>query len=126
MFKRLLLPLDGSRLAESVLPPALFLAERFGATIVLFHAIEQDAPATVHGQRHLMTREDAQQYLTQVAARLAQPGLSIETDIHTMEQSNMARSIREHISELRADLVCLCAHGRGGPPGQAVGRGVAP
>ena len=53
MFKRLLVPLDGSRLAESILPPALYFAGQFGATIVLFHVIEAGAPAEVHGERHL-------------------------------------------------------------------------
>jgi nucleotide-binding universal stress UspA family protein len=114
MFTRFLVPLDGSRLAESVLPPARFMAECFHATIVLFHAIEQDAPATVHGQRHLATVDEASKYLKDIAARLAGPGVSVETNVHPVEQANVARSIIEHVSELRADLVFLCAHGHGG------------
>ncbi len=114
MFKRLLIPLDGSPLAEAVLPPALFVAECFHATIVLFHAIEEAPPATVHGQRHLMEATEARAYLAQVAARVARPGLAIEQDVHPAREADVARSIIEHVAELNADLVFLCAHGHGG------------
>ncbi len=114
MFKRLLIPLDGSPLAEAVLPPALFVAECFRATIILFHAIEQAPPATVHGQRHLMEATEARAYLAQVAARIARPGISIEQDVHPAREADVARSIIEHVAELNADLVFLCAHGHGG------------
>lgn len=114
MFKRLLVPLDGSRLAESVLPATHFLAERFQATIVLFHAIEQDARATIHGQRHLLDVAEAQAYLNEIAARLARPGMSVEKNVHPTQEANVARSIIEHVTELNADLIILCAHGSGG------------
>ncbi len=114
MFKRLLVPLDGSTLAEAALPPALFVAECFHATIILFHAIEQAPPATVHGQRHLMEAAEAQAYLDQVAARIARPGVIIEKNVHPAREADVARSIIEHIEELNADLVFLCAHGHGG------------
>jgi len=53
MFKRLLVPLDGSRLAEAALPPAAYLANRLDAAITLVHIIERSASAEVHGERHL-------------------------------------------------------------------------
>jgi nucleotide-binding universal stress UspA family protein len=114
VFKRLLVPLDGSSLAEAALPPALYFAECFQATIILFHAVEQAPPATVHGQRHLMEAAEAQAYLDQVAARIARPGIIVEKDVHPAREDDVARSIIEHTGELNADLVFLCAHGRGG------------
>ena len=114
MFKRFLVPLDGSRLAEAVLPAATVLAERFQATVILFHAIEQDAPATVHGERHLFAADQAATYLDQVAARLAEQGVSVEKNVHPVLEARVARSILEHADELNADLILLCAHGRGG------------
>lgn len=114
MFKRLLVPLDGSRLAESVLPAAQTIAGCFGATIVLFHALEQGAPATIHGERHLLTREEAQTYLSDLAARLARPNLTIETNVHPVKEADVARSIVEHITELNADLIVLAEHGSSG------------
>jgi nucleotide-binding universal stress UspA family protein len=113
MFKRLLVPLDGSSLAETVLPPAVYLAEHFHGTIILFHAIEQGAPATVHGQRHLLQAEEAATYLDQLAAKIARPGVEIEKNVHSVEEAHVARSIIEHVTELNADLIMLCAHGRG-------------
>ncbi len=121
MFKRLLVPLDGSRLAEAVLPAAVFIAEHFQATIILFHALEQAAPATVHGERHLMQAEEAGSYLAELAARVARPNLTVETNVHPAREADVARSIIEHITELSADLVFLCAHGRSGLRDMVVG-----
>src|SRR5512146_2289670 len=117
MFKRLLVPLDGSPLAESVLPAALYFAGHLGATIILFHAIEVGAPATVHGQRHLSGVEEAQGYLYDVAARLSRQSpteIMVEQNVHPVEEAHVARSIIEHVTELNADLIILCAHGHGG------------
>ncbi|MCL4393568.1 MAG: universal stress protein, partial [Chloroflexi bacterium] len=114
MFTRILTPLDGSALAESVLPAAEALAACYHATLVLFHAIEQAPPATVHGERHLLSAEEAQSYLDALAARVARPGVSVETNVHPAKESDVAHSIIEHIAELDADLIALCAHGRGG------------
>ncbi len=112
MFKRILVPLDGSRLAESVLPAAQSFAECFHSTLVLFHALEQGARATIHGERHLLTKEEAQTYLRDLSARLARPNLKIETNVHPVKEADVARSIIEHIAELNADLIVLAAHGR--------------
>lgn len=114
MFKRLLVPLDGSRLAESILPPALYFAGQFGATIVLFHVIEASAPAEVHGERHLTADSEARTYLAGLVERMARPDLHIEFDVHPAREADVARSITEHAQELKADLVMLCAHGSGG------------
>jgi nucleotide-binding universal stress UspA family protein len=114
MFKRVLVPLDGSSLAEAVLPATAHLAERFGATIILFHTIEREAPATVHGQRHLRNADEAQAYLKGVAKSLPGKNISVETNVHPVGANDVARSIIDHVTELNADLVVLCAHGRGG------------
>ncbi len=119
MFKRLLVPLDCSRLAESVLPAAQSLAECFHATMVVFHAVEQDAPATIHGDR--MNAEEAQTYLSDVAARLARPNLMVETNVHAVTEVDVARSIIEHIAELSADLIVLAEHGSSGLRDMLVG-----
>jgi nucleotide-binding universal stress UspA family protein len=114
MFKRLLVPLDGSKLAESVLPFALFFAEKFKATILLFHAIEQDARTSVHGEHHLSDAKEAEAYLSEVAARVARPNVNVSKHVHTIEQADVAWSINEHAEEHQADLIVLCAHGSSG------------
>lgn len=114
MFQRILVPLDGSRLAESVLPVAEYLAKCAGATLILFHAIERGAAETVHGERHLAHADEAQAYLSEVAARLRKAGLTVEQHVHDPEEADVARSIVDHATDLQSDLILLCAHGRGG------------
>jgi nucleotide-binding universal stress UspA family protein len=114
MFKRILVPLDGSDLAASVLPLAKDVALRFQATLILFHVLEKDVPETIHGQRHLAHEKEACEYLGELALELISAGIPVETEVHENPASDVARSIREHARELQADLVLLCAHGRGG------------
>ena len=121
MFKRLLVPLDGSRLAEAVLPVARTFAECFGATIILFHALEQGARPTVHGERHLRVETEAQTYLADLAAHLRRPNLQVETNVHPVKEVDVTRSIIEHIAELNADLIVLAEHGNSGLRNMLVG-----
>src|SRR5690242_6430782 len=110
----LLVPLDGSRLAEAVLPAVEALAGQFGARVVLIHVLEARAPATVHGERHLMNATGAERYLTGIAERLRARGIAVETHVHAAPEGDLAGSVVEHAEEFRPDLVVLCAHGRGG------------
>ena len=50
MFKHILVPLDGSRLAESALAMAASLARKFDASLTLIHVIEKDAPSEIHSE----------------------------------------------------------------------------
>ncbi|MGC8490385.1 MAG: universal stress protein [Syntrophobacteraceae bacterium] len=122
MFKHLLVPLDGSKLAEAPLPAALFLARRLHAKVTLIHAIEEGAPREIHGERHLTGTQEAGAYLTEVAARIFPPEIPVETHVHTNQVKDVARSIAEHAQELGADLIVMCTHGRGGLRGFMFGR----
>jgi nucleotide-binding universal stress UspA family protein len=113
MYKRLLVPLDGSVLAEAVLPLVESLAAATRAAVVLLHILERSAPATVHGERHLTTLEEARVYLCDLAARPTMHGLSIETHAHEAPEGDVARSIVDHANEESADLIVLCTHGHG-------------
>ncbi len=114
MFRHILVPLDGSRLAESALSAAGWLAGKLGAQVTLIHIIERNAPSTVHSDRHLVTREEAIGYLEEVSRSPALSGLSVQTHVHEVEVKDVARSIFEHSAELKPDLIVMCAHGRGG------------
>lgn len=114
MFKHLLVPLDGSQLAEAALPAALYLARRLGAWVTLVHVIERNAPETVHGERHLTEPEEAHSYLQEVIARAFPADLCVEQHVHVGQVSDVARSIAGHIEELGSDLIVMCTHGRGG------------
>lgn len=114
MFKHLLVPLDGSRLAEAALPAAVSLARSFGARVTLFHVIERDAPKEVHGERHLDDPEEAVAYLRQVAIRTFPAGVRVEFHVHDAPESSVSRSIALHGEEFGIDLIVMCTHGRGG------------
>jgi nucleotide-binding universal stress UspA family protein len=81
MFRRVFVPLDGSRLAESALPAAVELAKHLGARTTLFHALERSAPATVHGERHLTAEAEAAAYLAEVASWMARRGITVDTHL---------------------------------------------
>ncbi len=114
MYKRLLVPLDGSQLAESILPVAVCLAKSLDATVALIHIIEENPPEEVHGEQHLRDVDEAEAYLQKVAHRWFAEVTPIETHVHSEKVSDVARSILQHVSEFHSDLTLMCTHGRSG------------
>jgi nucleotide-binding universal stress UspA family protein len=114
MFRRLLVPLDGSRLAEAVLPAVNRLCELISCSVQLLHVIEKRPPSTIHGDTHLRDARQAEVYLDSIADRLKSSGLDVETHVHTVPQGDIPKCIAEHAVELDQDLIVLCAHGAGG------------
>ncbi|MBI3943449.1 MAG: universal stress protein [Chloroflexi bacterium] len=115
--QRILVPLDGSRLAEAVLGAVALFAGQYHATVTLLHVIEQRPPATIHGERHLTDTAEAQAYLESVATRLrsgSSASYSIEVHVHQNGEEDVARSIVLHAQEIGSHLIILCTHGRGG------------
>ena len=114
MFKRLLVPLDGSSLAESVLPTVVYLAQTIGASVTLIHVIERNAPPEIHGERHLTNSADACTYLARVTDQVFPAEVKVEQHVHSSEVKDVARTITEHVEEFESDLIVMCTHGRGG------------
>ncbi len=113
MISNILVPLDGSTLAEAALPGALWFSRLFGARITLLHVIERNAPASVHGDRHLTNETDALNYLKSIAEHFPED-IQVDFHVHTEEVSNVARSIATHASEFVQDMVVMCSHGKSG------------
>lgn len=122
MFKHLLVPLDGSHMAEASLPAALCLARILGARVTLLHAIERGAKQKIHGERHLTDPEEARSYLDEVAVRAFPADIPVRRHVHSNEVNDVARSIVDHVGELGPDLIVMCTHGRGGIRGFMFGR----
>jgi nucleotide-binding universal stress UspA family protein len=116
-FARLLVPLDGSRLAEAALPAAERLAAAFGAEVALLHVVERAARPSVHGDRHLTDRAAAEAYLAGMVEDLRSRGVTATAHVHDVPQDDVAASIAAHGAEGTADLIVLCTHGRGGVRG---------
>lgn len=117
----ILVPLDGSTMAESVLTGVVMLAAKFQAKVLLLHAIEKNPPTTIHGEKHLSNVAEARAYLENIAGQLRSNEITVEIHVHETEQGNIAVSILEHASELDPDLVVMCTHGSGGIKGLLFG-----
>jgi len=115
MFKHLLVPLDGSGMAEAALPAAGWLAERLGARVTLIHVMEKDPPERVHGQGHLRTVEEARSYLGRVQTTAFAPGTAVVCHVHTAAVGDVAASLAAQALELGPDLIVMVTHGRRGP-----------
>ena len=114
MFRRLLVPLDGSPMAEAVFPAVRCLAETLTATAVLMHAVERKTPASIHGVPHLTTPERAETYLADAAKRIGVAASRMERHVHENQIDDVAPSIVDHTEELGIDLIVMCTHGSGG------------
>ena len=113
MFKHLLVPLDGSKMAEAALPAAAFLAEKFASRVTLMHVVEKNAPSEVHGQSHLKNAREATAYLGELSQWAFAKKINVDFHVHETEVYDVAESIVAHGDELKHDLVVMCSHGRG-------------
>lgn len=113
MIKHLLVPLDGSPLAESVLPVAASLAKKIKTDITLIHIIEKDPPEKIHGQLHLTSSRQAKTYLKSISELEIFNDVEVEIHVHEEKVQNIPLSIAEHTNELHQDLIVMCTHGNG-------------
>jgi len=119
LFHHILVPLDGSALAEEALPIAQALASLSDArrtllqVIVPQRAIARPAPVTRVNTRHLAEREaEAARYLTAVRDRLQTNEPCAETVTVVAEQP--AWAILEYAVDHDVDLIAMSTHGLGG------------
>ena len=115
MFNHILVPLDGSSLAEAALPVAATMAQTLNVPITLLHIIEQDASPEIHRDRHLTNVAEAETYLAQVAQLTFFPGIDVERHVHSAAIKDVASSIVDHsANEYHPNLIILTSHGNSG------------
>jgi nucleotide-binding universal stress UspA family protein len=102
-FKNILVALDGSEAAESVLPYIRLLALRFGSRVVLL-SVPEGSESEAYGNT-------IQLYLDDIAARLKKDGIEA-TAFAT--GSGPARTILAMAAAEKIDLIMMASHGRGG------------
>lgn len=121
MFKHLLVPLDGSSLAETALPVAMGLAERFDSEIMLLRVIRPPyivssvggaAYAEMLAELRDQASEEARVYLREMGSTLRQKGYNIRT--HVAEGENAAEIILDVVAGFGIDTIVMSTHGRGG------------
>ncbi|AMK22920.1 MULTISPECIES: universal stress protein [Sphingomonadaceae] len=121
-YRRILVPLDGSSWAESVLPLAVRLAKAAQAELVLAHIVPKPEltetrplePRDLELQRNVVERneETARGYLDRVRTYVAAMGLRVRTI--SARGDDVRTSLAGLIRSESADLVVLSARGHGG------------
>ncbi len=136
MYEKILVPLDGSELAETVLPHVQALAEKFGSAVILLRAtLSPDelvpptgmglpmgdmaaygslvGPGSVEDLQSLLASEksETEDYLNGVAERLKAQNLNVTTS-HV--EGHAAEIIIAQAASLSAGLVAMTTHGRSG------------
>lgn len=119
MIKKILVSLDGSKLAEKALPYAQHLAQRFDAELVLVRVLQLSSdffgmPSGVKTVREQVIRErvEAKSYLDQVLFQLRSRRLSAHAII--MDVNPPADAILDLATEEAVDLIVISTHGRSG------------
>lgn len=115
--RRVLIPLDGSRLSERILPHAIALAGESNVDYLLLHAIAPALRADGRGIHVDEVREEeiegrAHRYLTEMADRLRARGLQVELSVQA--HPSPPQAILEAAIRQSADLIAMTTHGRGG------------
>jgi nucleotide-binding universal stress UspA family protein len=112
---RVLVPLDGSSLAEQVLPEALRLAAGAEGEVVLVTVtpVEQEHAKHVAAARRAMvqSRGQGRTYLHDIARRLRSENTAVRTVVLTA--TDVAGAIVEQAAMDEADVIAMCTHGRG-------------
>ncbi|HSJ57175.1 MAG TPA: universal stress protein [Anaerolineae bacterium] len=123
--ERILVPLDGSPVAEQILPAATTLARALGSSLTLFQVPIAHVSGWMTGEWYfpvqgvLDTAEaDVQAYLHLVAGDLQRQGL----DVHTATTiGSVADCIVDYAETNQMDLIAMCTHGRTGLARWALG-----
>jgi len=109
MLNTILVPLDGSPLAETALEPAMLLARRFETDLVLVRALVPQA--LPEGSPRFEATHEAERYLKSIAEYLRGEGFVAHTMVLPLEA---AESILDEAAFRQVDLIVMATHGRKG------------
>lgn len=119
MFKHLLVPLDGSQLAELALPMAKSLALQFGSKITLIQVVPMPYAVNMGHETTGMYKslnqemqQEAAVYMQAKQDELQTAG--IETETHIVMGRPAAEAILSAVDEFAVDTVVMSTHGRSG------------
>ena len=123
--RHILVPLDGSELAEQVLPVVSPIARVLEAEITLFQVATTRVLGSFSGEWYPslqstfeMVERQAKAYLERMASRLNEQGIETSMAIRT---GPVAESIVKYADTSQTDLIAMCTHGRTGLARWALG-----
>lgn len=121
MYRHILVPLDGSELAEQVLPHVHALAANEGTTrITLLRAVPPVFTTSVDYSGMFATtatdaletlESEARDYLDRIAAQFRAEGYTVATEVSAMPA---AEAVLDYAESQHADLITIATHGRSG------------
>jgi nucleotide-binding universal stress UspA family protein len=124
MYKKILVPLDGSKLAECALPYAEEIAKGCGTEEVILVSVTErvqgyrlfDDSSQLQGQRLILEavgkkQEQAQRYLVRIAKKLTAKGINVNTEVLL---GNPAEQIVIYAKHSESDIIVMSSHGRSG------------
>lgn len=117
MYKRVVVPLDGSALAEAILPFITDIAGPLDLEVVLLRVLVPVPPDIVEGSARVVVddlvtrRDDAEAYLAQLAEELTASGIRTKVDVR---RGDPVREILAGAQDAGADLIAMTTHGRSG------------
>jgi nucleotide-binding universal stress UspA family protein len=117
MHKRVLLPLDGSTMAEQALPHAVEQAKRFRSELILLRAIGPSMQGGALSSMELgwvqeQMGEWARDYLESIATQVRPQGVPVKVVI-TRDPPHEA--ITQFAETNDVDLIVICSRGQSGP-----------
>lgn len=120
LFKRILVPLDGSELGAKTLPYVVEIAAKLGSEVHLLHVIETakhvhalgriDTVPFIEGELASL-RKRAQDYLDQASTQFTRSGSNVLTIV---KEGNVAEEILKYAGEEQCSLVAISSHGHSG------------
>jgi nucleotide-binding universal stress UspA family protein len=123
-FRTVVVPLDGSRAAEAILPHVQWLRDARDARLILVRVVPSPLEVgslygipsvRMEGEAHRWQREAAGAYLEEVAARLEDTrGEAPPPELRVVEASSAAEGVLDAARTHGADLVALATRGRSG------------
>lgn len=112
MYRRILVPLDGSPLAEAILAHALELARGCGAQLVLLRvACAPIVPGSERVDAQMAAIQRAEDYVETMAKALQDQGVKVDAKVR---YGDPVDEILDRVTRGHIDLVALATHGRTG------------
>lgn len=120
MYRRILVPIDGSDPACHGLSEAVRLAKAWGSTLCLLHVVCVEplaagtgAPAEREGLRRSL-RERAESLLRSAELTARSAGVAVETQVREVTEGRPGCAILDEAASGRCDLIVMGTHGRSG------------
>lgn len=119
MYSKILVPLDGSTRAETILPHAVSLASKYRAKLILLQVVEPivamvtpyDMVPYVDNEAAERQLQEARGYLASKEGELRGQGIEVKTIV---ESGPVVTAILDVAEREKADLIAMASHGRTG------------